>query len=106
MSIGYEPVLRYYYTGNGNGSAYLSLIHIYIGSSIVLADILELRTIVVPAFILIIGYSINCFLTGKILSKHYDFTQREAMLAATPAGASDMALISSDIGVHLSLIHI
>lgn len=72
----------------------------YIGSSIVLADILELRTIVVPAFILIIGYSINCFLTGKILSKHYDFTQREAMLAATPAGASDMALISSDIGVH------
>ncbi|MCM1565251.1 MAG: AbrB family transcriptional regulator [Dehalobacter sp.] len=71
----------------------------YLGSTIVMSDVLELRFLLVPLFIIIIGYMANCFITGFILSKTCGFTRKEAMLITTPAGASDMALISSDMGV-------
>ncbi len=71
----------------------------YLGSTIVLADVLELRFLLLPLFIIIIGYMANCYFTGIILSKTCGFTRKEAMLITTPAGASDMALISSDMGV-------
>lgn len=71
----------------------------YIGSSIMMADVLDMRYLTLPILIIIIGYIANCFITGKIISKMYGFTMKEAMLITTPAGASDMALISSDIGV-------
>jgi len=58
-----------------------------------------MRHLLLPILIIIIGYIANCFITGKIISKMYGFTRKEAMLITTPAGASDMALISSDIGV-------
>ncbi|NLI93375.1 MAG: membrane-spanning protein [Peptococcaceae bacterium] len=71
----------------------------YLGSTIVMSDILDLRYLLLPLFIIIIGYMANCFITGIILSKTCGFTRKEAMLITTPAGASDMALISSDMGV-------
>ena len=71
----------------------------YVGSSIGVNEILELRYIVVPTIILILGYILNCIIVGSILYKKYNFSLKEAMLAATPAGASDMALISGDLGV-------
>lgn len=71
----------------------------YLGSTIIMSDVLDLRYLLIPLFIIIIGYMANCFITGIILSKTCGFTRKEAMLITTPAGASDMALISSDMGV-------
>lgn len=71
----------------------------YLGSTIVMSDVLDLRHLLIPLFIIIIGYIANCIITGTILSKTCGFTRKEAMLITTPAGASDMALISSDMGV-------
>lgn len=71
----------------------------YLGSSIVMSDVLALRYLLVPLVIIVLGYMANCFFTGKIISKTCGFTKKEAMLITTPAGASDMALISTDLGV-------
>lgn len=72
----------------------------YIGCSINYSDILEIKYLIIPAVLIVVGYFITCFVVGRILSRHFGMSIKEAMLAATPAGASDMALISSDIGVH------
>lgn len=71
----------------------------YLGSTIVLSDVLALRYLLAPLFIIVLGYMANCFVTGKVISKTCGFTRKEAMLITTPAGASDMALISADLGV-------
>lgn len=71
----------------------------YIGSSIIIADILDMRYLFLPILVIVLGYMANCFITGKIISKMHGITRKEAMLITTPAGASDMALISSDMGV-------
>jgi len=54
----------------------------------------------IPSVIIVLGYFINCFVVGKIMNKAFRMSIKESMLAATPAGATDMALISSDIGVN------
>ncbi len=71
----------------------------YLGSTVVMSDVLDLRDLLIPILIIIVGYMANCFITGIVLSKTCGFTRKEAMLITTPAGASDMALISSDMGV-------
>ena len=71
----------------------------YIGCGMSFSDVLELKYLILPALILISSYFITCLITGNILCKYFGMSIKEAMLAATPAGASDMALISSDLGV-------
>lgn len=81
----------------------------YIGSSVGMDDLLELRFLVIPALLLVLGYSALCFLDGWLLSRFCGMGRKEAMLAATPAGASDMALISLDMGVQstdLVVLHV
>lgn len=72
----------------------------YLGSMIKLPDVMELPHLLVPLFVIVLGYMANCFVTGRILSKTCGFTRKEGMLITTPAGASDMALISADMGVN------
>ena len=55
--------------------------------------------IILPAILILAGYFLNSILTGRLLRRLFGFPLRAAMLIATPAGASDMALISSDLGV-------
>ncbi|MEG1972098.1 MAG: AbrB family transcriptional regulator, partial [Oscillospiraceae bacterium] len=74
----------------------------YIGSSFAKSDLIELRCLIIPAIIIAIGYTANCIITGQILHRFCKIPLKEAMLAATPAGATDMALISSDLGVQSS----
>lgn len=74
----------------------------YVGSGFAKSDLLELRYLILPAVIVIIGYTINCIITGQLLHRFCKTPLKEAMLAATPAGATDMALISSDLGVQSS----
>ena len=45
------------------------------------------------------GYTLNCFAAGKLESKLFGYGRREGMLMASPAGASDMALIMEDLHV-------
>lgn len=71
----------------------------YIGSSIEMTEIVEMKDLVVPAIIMISGYLIACFIIGSLIHKNTKMAIDESMLAATPAGASDMALISADIGI-------
>jgi membrane AbrB-like protein len=72
----------------------------YIGSIITMSDIIDLRYLLIPLVIIIVGYIGNCFGVGVLISKTCGFSKKEAMLITTPAGASDMALISTDIGVN------
>jgi membrane AbrB-like protein len=71
----------------------------YIGSGISMNDVMGFRFLALPVVIILAGYIANCFVTGKILSLSCGYNRKEGMLAATPAGASDIALSSADIGV-------
>ena len=71
----------------------------YIGSGITMNDVRGFRFLALPVVIILSGYVANCFVTGKILSRACGYNRKEGMLATTPAGASDIALSSADIGV-------
>lgn len=71
----------------------------YIGCYFGRDEIMELRFLILPAIILLIAYFANCFFMGWLIPKFTHLNRAEAMLIATPAGASDMALIASDLGV-------
>ena len=71
----------------------------YIGCFMGYSDVVELKYLLLPALLLSLGYFATCIIVGKVLSKYFGMSLKEAMLVATPAGASDMALISSDLGV-------
>lgn len=71
----------------------------YIGCTIGYDDLCELRFVLIPALIMIVGYMTNSVITGRLLCRLFGFSLKEGMLAATPAGASDMALISADVGI-------
>ena len=72
----------------------------YVGSGITRSDLFELRYLVLPALTILVFYTANCLFTGYFMRRHFGFSRKVSMLIATPAGASDMALISSDIGVN------
>jgi uncharacterized membrane protein AbrB (regulator of aidB expression) len=71
----------------------------YLGSGLVVEDVLEMRFLALPLGILIAGYMLNGIVTGRILEKSCGFTRAESMLITIPAGASDMALIAADMGI-------
>jgi membrane AbrB-like protein len=71
----------------------------YVGSGIFYSDVLEMKYLLIPAVILILGYVITCILVGTFIHKKFNMPIKDGMLACTPAGASDMALIAADIGV-------
>ena len=67
--------------------------------SLVLNDLWRILVMLLPALLLVAGYLINCFVSSALLHKLCHIKRREAMLACSPAGATDMALISGDMGV-------
>jgi membrane AbrB-like protein len=71
----------------------------YLGSSFTVETVLEMRYLVAPLMILILGYLLNGIITGRILEKTCGFSRSESMLIIIPAGASDMALIAADMGI-------
>lgn len=70
-----------------------------IGSQMSYNDILEIRYLLLPAVILIVGYFANCVVMGYFLNRCFKTPRLEAMLCVSPAGATEMALISADLGV-------
>ena len=80
-----------------------------IRSLMTMEDVHNFRLLAVPLAVALGGYIVNCFVTGKILTLTCGFTRKEAMLATTPAGATDIALSSADMGVTnagITLIHV
>ncbi len=72
---------------------------IYVGSGVRYRGILELRHMLLPVLIVSVGYFLFCLFGGRALTRFFGMGKAEGMLAATAAGASDMALISADLGV-------
>ena len=82
---------------------------VYIGTCFTHQNVTELLHMWPAALVLMAGYSINCILMGFITSHLTHLTPAEAMLVSTPAGASDMALVSADMGItnpDVSVIHV
>ena len=72
----------------------------FVGAGVGMAQLIALKDLALPVLVLLSSYSLVCVLLGKLLQKLKLFDKRESYLAATPAGASDMALISADLGVY------
>lgn len=71
----------------------------YIGCTIGKETLKNLAPLLFPALILVAAYMINCFLLSFLIRKCSEMTKRESMLACSPAGANDVALIAVDMGV-------
>lgn len=72
----------------------------YIATGFKTDDLSNFKLLIVPAIVMLLGYFGACIGIGYLIKKYGGLTAKEGMLAATPAGASDMALIAADIGVN------
>ncbi len=72
----------------------------YVGAGIGAAELIRLQALALPAVALVVCYALGAVLISTLLVRQGTFPRREALLAATPAGASDMALIAADLGIH------
>lgn len=70
-----------------------------IGSGLTRAQVLQIKQLFLPALFLCLGYIVCCVGVGCFLHKLFHIRLREAMLAMSPAGATEMALIAADLGV-------
>lgn len=71
----------------------------YIGSHFGYRDFQELKFLLLPAVFLVVVNVLACLAMGHFLSRAYRMPLSQAILSSSPAGASDMALIASDLGV-------
>ena len=69
-----------------------------IGVSISMETVRGFTKIVLPSLILILGYLIANFIISYLMAKTGRMDRITAMFASSPGGASDMALIASEIG--------
>lgn len=72
----------------------------YVGAGIGLAQLVALKHLALPAVVLVVCYTLGALVISSVLRWKGVFNLRESLLAATPAGASDMALISAELGVY------
>ena len=71
----------------------------YVGAAMGMAEIRQMLGLPLPLVILVVCYGLGAWLLSRLLYKTGCFTAKESLLASTPAGASDMALISADLGI-------
>lgn len=71
----------------------------YLGTLLTLDGLLGMSALVVPILIVTVLYTANCFVTGGMERRLFGYGRKEGMLIASPAGASDMALIMDDMGI-------
>ena len=72
-------------------------------------ELIQLGGLLVPALIAVVTYFVVCILLGILLNRLFGYSVGEGMLMGTPAGAADMLLIASDVGVSSSdlvLVHL
>ncbi len=71
----------------------------YIGCTITKEAFHGLGDLVIPLIVILSAYILVMFFVGNFVHKKFGVQRKEAMLMMTPAGAGDMALIASDLGV-------
>jgi membrane AbrB-like protein len=71
---------------------------ILIGERMTYADLIALRSVILPAFILLIGIIIVNLCIGFFISKTSGMELVTSLLASAPGGVSDMALIAKELG--------
>jgi membrane AbrB-like protein len=71
---------------------------ILIGERMTYADLIALKSVIIPACVLIIGIILVNLLIGYIVSKSGGIELVTSLLASAPGGVSDMALIARDLG--------
>lgn len=71
----------------------------YLGTRVTAADVAALPDLALPAVIIVVAYLASFLILGVLEHKLFHFTKTEGLLIATPAGASDMALIMDDLGI-------
>jgi membrane AbrB-like protein len=71
---------------------------ILIGGRMTYADLIALKSVIVPAMIMLIGIIVLNFIIGFLISKFGGIEIVTALLASAPGGVSDMALIAKDLG--------
>lgn len=71
----------------------------YLGTLLTLDGLMGMGGLLVPILVVVFFYTANCFVTGGIERRLFGYGRREGMLIASPAGASDMALIMDDMGL-------
>lgn len=76
----------------------------FLGTLVTANEFFRFYEIVLPALILIFGYSVNCLFTGYLEHKLFRFEKAESLLMACPAGASDMALILEELRIKSSTV--
>ncbi len=72
----------------------------YIGCAITKEALLGIHGMLIPILLVMLIYIVNSLLISAFLHKKFGMSRAEAMFMLTPAGASDMALIASDMGIH------
>lgn len=72
----------------------------FIGCGITKTLLYNLKSFILPVIIMVLLYIIFCALLGYIMNKLFKIDLITAMFCCTPAGASDMALIASDLGAN------
>jgi len=68
-----------------------------IGVSVTRADILGIQSLIIPTLVVLLGYIIANFTISYFMYKWGKVDYVSAMFASSPGGASDMALIASEI---------
>lgn len=71
----------------------------YLGTLLTPGSLAGVPSLVAPIAIVVFFYTANCFITGKAERRLFGYGRKEGMLIASPAGASDMALIMDDMGI-------
>jgi membrane AbrB-like protein len=71
---------------------------VLIGERMTYGDIIALKSVLLPAFILLIGIIAVNLCIGFFISKTSGLDLISALLASAPGGVSDMAIIAKDLG--------
>lgn len=75
-----------------------------VGCSITRSTFSSPKTTLLPLFILLTSYFCINFIFSYICKKYHWLDKKSAMFASAPGGATDMALIASDLGADLTKI--
>lgn len=76
----------------------------YIGCKVTMDSLLEIRSLIVPAILMVVGFAVFHILLGVLLSKLFKLELPAMLFACAPGGASDMALIAGELSNDCSSI--
>jgi membrane AbrB-like protein len=77
-----------------------------VGSRVGKQDVLELKTIIWPTLLLLLGMVLLNITFGALIYRFSSLDAATALFATAPGGMADMALISSDFGANTSYVGI